>query len=221
LLPRFVGHFRCTVISINSQKRTADVEARLASATEPLITAKNEAEALAAIRQTELTALRADMDKAAVESRKRLEIGLKHQNRAKDLGAAIAEKDRAIAEKEAKIQATEKEIADAKTKITELEMKISEIEKGSAHKDATVSRLTSELATAKKSSGTEQGSEASAEVSCLGFAVYGFGLTAGGTQGREGREGGIASEARSGGEGFGRRKSCSAGAVRLGSDING
>jgi len=122
---------------------------------------------LAASRQTELTTLKADMDKAAVESRKRLEIGLKHQNRAKDLGAAIAEKDRAIAEKEAKIQATEKEIADAKSKIADLEKKVGEIEKGSAHKDATVSRLTSELATAKKSNGTASDSEAAAEVSCL------------------------------------------------------
>lgn len=122
---------------------------------------------MAASRQTELTTLKADMDKAAVESRKRLEIGLKHQNRAKDLGAAIAEKDRAIAEKEAKIQATEKEIADAKSKVVDLEKKVGEIEKGSAHKDATVSRLTSELATAKKSNGTASGSEVAAEVSCL------------------------------------------------------
>jgi len=75
-----------------------------------------------------------------------LDIGLKHQNRVKEANIQIAEKDKQILELKEKVESTTKEIETATAKISELQKKLEEVEKGSAHKDSTVQRLSSELA---------------------------------------------------------------------------
>ena len=57
----------------------------------------------------------------------------------------VTEKDKEIAEITAKIESVNKEIDETKIKVVELEKKLADSERGSQLKDATVTRLQSEL----------------------------------------------------------------------------
>ena len=134
----------------------ADFDARVETATANVRAEKEAADALAQGRSTEIATLQAEIAKISNESENRKRIGLNYQRRTNELIAekktadeSITAKDKEIAEINERTEAINKEIEQTKTQIAELEKKLADSERGSQLKDATVTRLQSEMAKAQ------------------------------------------------------------------------
>ena len=119
---------------------------------------KEAAEALAASRATEIATLQTELDQTKAESERRYRIGIGHQRRFNEVKAesvalttTVAELRTEIANKDAEIATAKSQLEEEQSKLADLQKKLTESEAGSQKKDATVSRLQSELATAKQS----------------------------------------------------------------------
>ncbi|ORX37030.1 hypothetical protein BD324DRAFT_650644 [Kockovaella imperatae] len=147
-----------------AEKRADDIQPRIDAATAFVRAEKSAAEAQVQALTSEIATLKEELEKVKAESEKRMRIGLSHQRRANDMMAekkrneeALSSKDTEIAELTEKVGAATKELDEVKGKVAEAEKKLVDVERGSTLKDATVSRLQSELAKAQSGASVASG----------------------------------------------------------------
>ena len=150
-----------------SQKRADDIQPQIEAATAAIRAEKEAAEAQVQARTEEITKLNTQIEQITAESQNRLRIGINHQRRNKDLMAEKEENAQTLAANTAEIDrlnasitSTTKEMDETKSKVTELEKQLADAERGSGLKDATVSRLQSELAQVRSGASASAGDAA-------------------------------------------------------------
>ncbi|ORY31757.1 hypothetical protein BCR39DRAFT_525256 [Naematelia encephala] len=140
-----------------AEQRAEDFDKRLAAATEAVRAEKDAAEALAASRATEITNLQTEVQTANKSAENFKSIGLNWKKRTDTLhiekatwSTTLASKDQEIASLNQKVENLTKELEGVKQSLSEAEEKLQTAKRADDLKEATVSRLQSELAAAKK-----------------------------------------------------------------------